>query len=204
MLSNIAEKVIIAVLAVVILSVLALIWELFTDGGLIKALGGVSRSDMEEAIGELPGAVPMGAVVAFDLTEDCPEGWSEFKAAEKRTIVGALFPSQEGSSTDNESAYKYRTEKGKEKIFLTRDHIPEHVHSYKDVYYSERDYSRPRDTKSVAIPEGIGHKGGHDRDNVGWALSKNTDPFGLDDERRKMHTNMQPYIALYFCKRKEP
>ena len=44
---------------------------------------------------EASNVVPAGAVVAFDLSRGCPEGWSEFLQAQSRSIIGAAFANKE-------------------------------------------------------------------------------------------------------------
>jgi microcystin-dependent protein len=204
MLSDIGEKVLVtvisAVISAVILSVLVLFWRLLSDGGLITALGGVSRSEMANHVEKHSASFPLpsGMVAAFDIREGCPKGWSEFSAAEKRTIIGASF--SESGGKDN--PYGFGATEGEEDILLTEDHIPQHVHEYKDVYYAELDDMRPNSgTEAVEIPQRKGLNGPSDNDNVGWALPSETGPFGRKEDEQLKHTNMQPYIALYFCKR---
>lgn len=184
--SGIGEKVVVAVIGAVIgavaISASVWIWQKLSGGGLITALGGVSRSEYKNM------------VAAFDIDKGCPDGWSDFRRAEKRTIVGASF-SESGKKND---PYGFRATEGKEDILLTKAHVPSHEHEYKDVYYSETDSKRPKsETKEVKIPQKKGSAGPIDHDNVGWALSRKTGSFGREDVK---HTNMQPYIALYFCK----
>jgi hypothetical protein len=44
----------------------------------------------QPTIARLVGGVPIGAVLAFD-TDDCPAGWTYFKQATSRAIVGAAI-----------------------------------------------------------------------------------------------------------------
>ena len=76
-----------AIVTAVILALLMAVWQLATDGGLVSALGGATNSALESIV-----PVPSGAVVAFDLTNGCPEGWSAFTEGQSRMIVGAMFP----------------------------------------------------------------------------------------------------------------
>ena len=39
-----------------------------------------------------------GAVVAFDLNDGCPKGWSQFRQAQSRSIVGAHFANEKSQA----------------------------------------------------------------------------------------------------------
>ena len=198
MFTSIREKLSVAVITAVILGVLVFVWRMAIDNGqLITLLGGVSASKIEDML-----PFPKGAVVAFDLDQGCPEGWSNFEDAYERTIIGATGP------PFPEHPYAFRTKGGKENIMLTEQHIPLHDHPYTDVYFTEVDRWRPNTgTTREDVPEGLGHATHNgrgetvDNDNTGWARPKFTGTFGHDDDVRSAHTNLQPYIALHFCKR---
>ena len=129
-----------------------------------------------------------GAVIAFDQREGCPDGWIMFSAAENRTIIGA-----------SEDGHHFGSTNGQENILLIEDHIPLHLHTYEDIYFSEFEDWRPNGASAVEVPGGLGLAGHVDADNAGWTLPRRTDPVG--SEPNKPFTNMQPYIALYYCKR---
>lgn len=187
MLGNVGEKVGVAVLSALILGALALIWQVVTDGGLVRALGGVTRAEVEAMLaGEPQSPVPSGAVVAFDTTGSCPEGWQPFVAGQSRTIVGASFgvDPEPGLGTNAANrplvAYKYRDHGGVETVTLSAAEMPAHSH-----------------TVSPRRVSGIGGTHGLAAAADGGATSMKSDAAGGG----KPHENMPPFIALYFCRK---
>ena len=197
---RIIEHVIVAVAAAAILAIITFVGRNFLGDWLLKEIDGVSKSDMKQEIQRLKTSVsiPTGAILAFDLPGGCNEldGWSEFREGWGLTIVGAVPPPE----TDDVSLGKYafRTRKGVEEIVLGPTHLPKHAHEYIDVFWSEHDISRPKQsTVRVEVPDNRGAKSPWDDDNVGWGRITVTDSTG----ENASHTNMQPYLALYFCKK---
>ena len=172
MLSNMATRIFVTVLSALILGALALVWQWVRE--------------IREAVPT--SAVPNGAVVAFDVAEGCPKGWIEFTEAKGLVIIGAG------------DKYRYRTFGGQDEIIVTNEHIPRHTHEYLDVYHAEDDKRRPEATIQVDVPGTLGAGIKPDRGNVGWANTRETEPSGSDDNSWITHTNMQPFIALHFCK----
>ena len=197
----IGEKILVPIIVAVILTILAFAWKGITDGTLITFLGGVSQTEF----GGNPQLFSLGlkdAVIAFDRKAGCPERWEPFIQAESRTIIGARF---DGSFNSELTPRPFREEdKGKEDIILTEDHIPEHKHTFQDIYYSEhanenskREFERNQQgvIETMPVPGGIGSRG-TDRDNVGWIIQHETASYGQGTK----FTNMPPYIALFYCK----
>lgn len=101
---DVRQKTISGVIVTIIIALLGgigtLIWNTASQGGLVRALGGVTQSELESTIKKLtlegpPGpAGPVGlgtkdlstAVIAFD--SQCPPGWSLMKEAVGSAIVG--------------------------------------------------------------------------------------------------------------------
>ena len=176
---GVTTHVINAAIAAIALGVSAYIWELMRkDGGLVKLLGGVSES----SLATVP-QFPKGAVVAFDRRERCPDGWSEFVAAEGRTIVGVS------------DRYSFGQEGGAE-------HIPlqSHDHEYSDVFFSESGPVPLQELSSVEVPGQIGQKGPIDHDNMGWAFMRRTRPSPKEGQDQQDISNMQPFFVLRYCK----
>lgn len=180
------QQIVVSVVAAIIVLIIAAIGGKISDGGLISILNGATQADLA-TIQRIP--IPEGAVVAFDTPDGCPEGWSELPDVVGKVIIGA----------GRGNTYPYRVPGGKEYIDLTEEHIPAHVHGYTDTYFSESANHLPRGSKGVAAPGKKGLSGDVDTNNVGWAIPRETDPFGHEEENRIRHTNMQPYIALHFC-----
>lgn len=71
--------------------------------------------------------LPVGAVVAFDLSDGCPEGWEEFDDARGRFILG---------QSDERSEWSFRQRHGEAEHVLTIPEIPSHDHKYIDNSYA--------------------------------------------------------------------
>ena len=195
MFSNIAEKIIIAILSAIILGVLIAAWGVVVDGGLISALGGVTQSEQTRPL-------QSGAVVAFDLdTTECPEGWSKFAQAQSRTIIGASF--KDIAIEKRLSEYPRHGVGGEENFLIEKKNLPKHKHRYDDVYFAENKDSRSDKTKIkiIPLPDDRGNKG-TDNDNEGWVLDRETKDFGdFGQEEQFAISIVQPYIALFYCKK---
>ena len=124
-------------------------------------------------------ALPSSAVVAFDLPNGCPDGWTEFADAAGRTIIGQGSGMDDGNGKPL-TGRKYRGHGGEEKVKLTVAEMPTHGHSgvtavgsYNAAHLATQD--------SQNLPQARG--------SIGASGSS------------KPHNNMPPYIALYFCKK---
>ena len=118
-------------------------------------------------------AVPHGAVMAFDL-EQCPIGWSHFRAAGGRVVIGAG-----AHPTPPETTYALGAIGGEEKHTLTLKEIPPHSHTY----HWEKD-----------SPHECGLEGCHGH-HEGMDSQTSTEGGG------KPHENRPPFIALMYCKK---
>lgn len=121
-----------------------------------------------------PVFVPAGAVIAFDLPDGCPEGWSLFTEASGHFIIGVggkyELPYVAGKP-------KYQTG-GSETHVLTIAEMPSHDHG--------------------AIWGGTSQKAGMNNPNAYHTSGyKQMQAQGSG----KAHENMPPYIALYQCKK---
>ena len=132
--------------------------------------------------------IPSGAVVAFDTSRGCPDGWSPFTDGRGRTIVGS------GQGQE----YPYRSTGGAEKVALTEPELPNHGHEVVGVD-SEGKQAFSKWGRGV---EGNDHVLKLDADD-GPGSHKGTGklhalPAGGGG---KAHENRTPYIALFFCKK---
>lgn len=128
-----------------------------------------------DALQVLTGAtvsIPRNAVMAFNEKE-CPKGWSEFKDAAGRVIVGV-------GAGAGLTARQFRELGGSEIHKLTADEMPAHRH---DLWTSPQ-------SGTSGVMSGAARS---DRP-VNSALR------GAEGQG-KPHNNMPPYIALYFCKK---
>lgn len=182
---EIKERVISAIVAASIIALLAGAWQLVTDGGLVRSLGGVTESDLQAIR-----PPPSGAVLAFDLTTGCPEGWSKFVDGQSRVIVGAAFDSNSpGTDEDKQplSVYRFRETGGKEQHALQIKEMPKHQHRVSGGW-------------SVEDPEDQG-VGGGELTNGHLASG---DHFSAEVGDGSPHPNMPPFLPLYFCKKDAP
>lgn len=139
-----------------------------------------------------------GAVIAFDRSEDrgggfvggaCPVGWSLFRDAGGRFIIGA------GAHTNTDSAGNALTDYraysddpieaigGYETVILEETQMPSHSHSHNDEYAELR-----------GLPDRLDSDGG-DVGIVVTNVNKETGEVGDG----LPHDNLPPFIALYFC-----
>ena len=193
---TISEKIFVPIIIAVILAILATVWKGITNGTLITFLGGVSKTELKNHQHDPLGLE--GAVIAFDLNDGCPDGWTKFSQAISRTIVGASFPD---SSKSGLTQYKFDAKGGKENIALDTSNIPQHKHKFYDIYYSEKATYRKANADTIrtrSVPGNIGSRG-TDYDNKGWMIQNHTELFG--NRPATKFTNMPPYIALYYCRR---
>ena len=155
------------------------------------------------------GAIPSGAVMAFDLAS-CPKGWGPMESAQGRTIIGV------GKGSGLSPRHLGET-KGDEWQTLTTSNLPSHVHSAGKLSGTATD-SGGHDHKPASgalyLFEGIGGTammtaGGGNRGpanvNPGVAgvhshsvaISGTTGDVG---EGQKFGV-MPPYLALLYCKK---
>lgn len=134
------------------------------------------------------GGVPVGAVLAFDRSAGCPQGWSTFEDAAGRSIVGV----GEGIGL---TARSYRSEGGREKYTLEVDDLPQHVHKFWENYVGDDNYNDSYEIK-YHLAQGS---------DIRSELLKREDVTILEEEMIPSDIdNMPPFIALYFCKKDGP
>jgi len=219
MLGNISEKVVTSVFSAVILGALALVWNFASSGGLVKALGGVPRSEIETLRGPKgdagpqgpagergdpgptggPGPqgpagtasqLPSGAVVAFDSPSACPEGWSFFAEAQSRVIIGAAGGTGFAPGLGKDENGEALTE------YKYRQHAGAQEVTLTEAQMPEHSHLIPIDSPSA--------QWGHGTETVdvmggvreGRAIPPKSETSGSNNP----HPNMPPYIAFYFCK----
>jgi len=124
-------------------------------------------------IGKVPTIlVPAESVIAFNL-KHCPNGWSEYKEAEGRVIVGA-------GKGNGLQVRRFNSTGGEEDHKLTIDEMPIHKHQL-PTYNGN--------------PQSGSHEVGYGSFGQDWAPVEYSKEEGGD----KSHNNMQPYIALTYC-----
>jgi len=123
--------------------------------------------------GDAGASLPSGAVIAFDLAV-CPAGWTEYVAARNRTIIGS------GSS------YALGATGGAATHTLTVNEMPSHRHG---ATRSNATYSGGGADMPIADPG----TGDTSNTTVNTAI--------MDTGGSQPHNNMQPYIALLYCRK---
>jgi len=117
--------------------------------------------------------MPSGAVMAFDL-DQCPAGWSEFKLAKGRTIIGT-------KGNENGLTNRNRGETGGEEMHtLTVNEMPSHNHNF-STYYNSGRYSG-RVTSEYT------------RNGYSTVTTNSTGG-------NQPHNNMPPFVILLYCKK---
>lgn len=134
-------------------------------------------------------AAPSGMLAAFtnqasidDENNQCPTGWSVFKQARGRVILGA------GPGDANVSTHEPFEIGGEENVALTEQHLPEHQHLVK--LLEER-----------SALSGNGYPVWSDFRTHPAVRSPNSEIPTTKSGGNQPHNNMPPYIALYFCKK---
>lgn len=137
-----------------------------------------------------------GVVIAFDRSEDrgggvaggaCPVGWSLFRDAGGRVIIGAGAHENNDRNGRRLNAYRAFSDDpddatgGAETHTLTVEEMPKHSHEMKGLYTRE---AQGKSTNRVNYSNS---------QSAGWRTS--------EEGSGRAHNNMPPYIALYFCKK---
>lgn len=134
---------------------------------------------------------PAGAVLAFDLPSQCPDGWSPFAEGQGRVVVGASFGIDDNLFRGTAlTQRKYRDHGGEERVTLTEAQMPEHRHISGD--FDSIMTGVGAGQAPAGLLEDIQESG---RANL---YRRGAMPVAGGSEP---HNNMPPYIALYLCKK---
>jgi microcystin-dependent protein len=146
------------------------------------------------------GEIPSGAVMAFDL-DRCPTGWAPFGAAAGRTIIGV------NDARNGLSARALGATVGEENHLLTADELAPHTHAGSTGTGKAMQY---RTVGALGTNTAENHVAGWagtanfvDRTDDGWALAKHSHDFVTNTGAvgGKAHNNMQPSVALLYCRK---
>ncbi|MDJ0637284.1 MAG: hypothetical protein QNJ20_00505 [Paracoccaceae bacterium] len=144
-----------------------------------------------------PSSVPTGAIMAFDLSDGCPDGWAPFAESQGRTIVGASFGMDDNLFRDDVlTQRKYRDHGGAEAVELKEAQMPSHRHGLPVVSGDVSSYM------DAGLGNNVVYFDYSARDDVSWRIdmqraSEGVGPTGSSQP----HENMPPFLALYFCKK---
>ena len=186
MMKRLVDQLIGGIVTALLFAVAAAAWQYVADGAIVRLLGGVTearfteaRNLLQQSISDVEQSVPIldAAVVAFDSSDGCLNGWTPLSIAEGRMMLGAG------------PEYEYRTTGGEESVVLTERHMPAHAHPISQFEWGH------------SVNGGDGGPERLDVDNNEPSTRDYgklvTDSVGAGDP----HPNMPPYVALYFCKK---
>lgn len=188
----IGEKTIIGVVSAGVLAVLAWLWNWGSGGGIVRALGGVSKAELSSFQ-----TIPAGAVMAFDLPTGCPVGWSTFQRGISRMIIGASATGLSVADVPNLDVndqrlrpHSYQSTGGEEKHTLTVAELPPHSHGIQILQHSEY----LRENRGYQGTDSVGRDA--QQTDPKWAV-RYTEIAG----NGQAHNVMPPFIALFYCKK---
>jgi microcystin-dependent protein len=153
----------------------------------------ISAAEASAATGELAKqTVPAGAVMAFDLNA-CPTGWTEYAAAQGRTLVGAQADLARGTALGSDS------------LKLKVRNLPAHSHSGvtqggNSMVYRTVNQAGP----STANNHATGWTGGPytQLENADYAMAAHTHNFSTDSVGEgDAFDNRQASLALLYCRK---
>jgi hypothetical protein len=150
------------------------LWGWIAGGGLTRAAG----------------AIPAGAVVAFDLKTGCPAGWKDLDEAVGRMVVGADPPDWSGARNLDENgkpltARQFRVAGGTESKALDPKNLPAMTLQSEDLKLV--DVSDSGNASVTAIVRTLNNVG---KTNIQSQLPGSDQPID----------KMPPYIPLMYCK----
>ncbi|MEM8775899.1 MAG: hypothetical protein AAGF53_12755 [Pseudomonadota bacterium] len=136
-----------------------------------------------------------GLVAAFDQSEGCPEGWTEFTEAAGRMIIGVGQGSidQIGDQDIPLTLRRWRDFGGGETHALKANEMPGHRHGIRGLGNIDGEGTNIR-ADSLSLVDG-----GYSRGVIETIGQGYTDVEG--DPIADPHNNMPPYIALFFCEK---
>jgi hypothetical protein len=126
---------------------------------------------------EVFGGVPSNSVVAFDLRDKCPSGWSPFNDANGRFIVGA-------GKGEGLTVRSFAQTGGNETHALTIRQMPAHTHPYID-------WAGGPGSCTFSGCNGTGGDQKKTTSPAGGTENGTTEPFEL----------LPPFLALRMCKK---
>lgn len=141
------------------------------------------------------GAIPSGAVMAFDLGS-CPSGWTEYTTARGRNIIGAGATTIQntGTATAGATSYTYSlgATGGENAHQLVDAELAKHAHGFNSLKVNNLKHSQ------------VGVGGSTNRELASY--SAGSVDFGLTGTMGNAgsdyyHNIMDPYVALLYCKK---
>ena len=148
-----------------------------------RQTAGLARRSSTEPSGAVSD-FPSGAVVAFDREDGCPAGWSEYRDADGRFIVGTGRHSVHDAYGNVLDELEFGGEGGERTHRLKVKEMPKHHHRH---WFS----NGAGDDRAPDADFRPHESGGRD-----YAQRRDTTATGDN----KPHNNMPPYIALRFCR----
>lgn len=141
---------------------------------------------------------PSGAVVAFDREDGCPPGWSEYRDADGRFIVGTGRHTVHDASENEVTELEFGEKGGERTHRLSEDEMSDHEHEIRI-----RDVPGPGEAASMNVGRGINDfNPRHELRIVAgtFGSSWGSSLYASDAGKSQAHNNMPPFIALRFCR----
>jgi hypothetical protein len=184
------EKVVVGVISAIVLGGLTLLWNLVSNGGIVRAMGGVTQSELQIALRGIGPSVPVSAIVAF-ARERCPDKWREVTELKGRFIIGGGQPGLVNGQQGGSNSFN-----------LEPENLPPHRHQ---VYaHAGEMVGRTSGIQGSgnADPNSVSHVrvGAPNSDGVNVGLSG--EGIGLKDERLTSAPVkfLPPYVPYTFCR----
>lgn len=150
------------------------------------------RADRFDAIeARLSSLIPTAfanSVAAFE-SASCPAGWSEYREASGRVLVGLNSKQEDSPGGNGLPQYELAKNYGSPSVSIETANLPSHRHGYKDVFFSEA-------WGTLTVPGNQG-SGKSDGDNKGMEIDRISEATG---EGKPLMIQI-PSRAILFCKR---
>ena len=144
--------------------------------------------------------LPGDAVVAFDRDDGCPPGWSEYRDADGRFIVGTGRHSVHDRYGNEVAEFEFGEAGGERTHRLSVDELPSHEH---EVEFRARQ-------EAFRIPLEVGHTvaGNGTRTRIdaddGFPYAGLVSSlYAISTGGSQAHNNMPPWRALNYCRRND-
>lgn len=182
------QNIISSVLAALIVGILVAIWSWADRGGLVEALQGVTKKQLDEHAHKVHDGVPAGAIILTAL--ECAALGPDWNPLDN---AGGRFPVAAGTGIDiNGKKYSFpingKDDIGEYQHTLSIDTMPEHDHV-------ESQYTKTADTPSKSRRVKVNHEGIYTGVWKSGLLVLHTETEG----KGLPHNNIPPYIILNFC-----
>lgn len=144
--------------------------------------------------------VPSGAVVAFDREDGCPPGWSAYRDADGRFIVGTGRHTEHDAYGNEVADLKFGEVGGERTHRLSVDEMPSHEHEIRGRDWSRNRWGVPLLSGEAGFVDGNGSTARIDVDDGPPWDGMVTRLYATGTGGSRAHNSMPPYVALRFCR----